>query len=106
MITPAKLLNSDITITSRGSPSSPLVLGMSPYSALVGSWVKGEATSLYANGAPNEQNLRSARGSKRDLLESVRQRINEGALDNVAEIIQERNGEVSVIKKQRLTEAN
>ena len=73
---------------------------MSLYSDLVGRWVKGEATSLYANGSPNVRNLHSARISEKDLLESVRQRINENALDNVAEIIQERNGQVSVIRKQ------
>jgi hypothetical protein len=37
--------------------------------------------------------------SEKDLLESVRQRINENNLDNVSEIMQVRNGEVSVIKK-------
>ena len=79
---------------------------VSLYNDVVGRWVKGDATSLYANGTPNKRNLRSARISDKDLLESVRQRINENALDNVDEIIQERNGEVSVIKKQRQRGAN
>jgi uncharacterized membrane protein YcaP (DUF421 family) len=79
---------------------------ISLYNDRVGRWVKGEATSLYADGKPNRRNLHSARISEKDLLESVRQRINENVLDNVAEIIQERNGDVSVIKVNRREGAN
>ena len=62
-------------------------------------WVKGEASSLYADGRRNEANMRAARVSEKDLRESVRQKINEDGLEHVQEIIQERNGEVSVVKK-------
>jgi uncharacterized membrane protein YcaP (DUF421 family) len=68
------------------------------YSDLVGRWVKGKASSLYSNGQLNRRNMRAARVSDKDLRESVRQRINEDDFAHVKEIIQERNGEISVIK--------
>lgn len=69
------------------------------YSDMVGWLVKGQASSLYADGKRNERNMRAARVSEKDLRESIRQKINEDSLDNVKEIIQERNGEVSVVRK-------
>jgi uncharacterized membrane protein YcaP (DUF421 family) len=76
-----------------------LLAWLSLYSDTVGRWVKGEASSLYADGQPNKPNMHSARVSDKDLRESIRQRINEDSLDHVKEIIQERNGEISVVKK-------
>lgn len=76
-----------------------LLAWISLYNDTVGRWVKGEATSLYADGKRNEGNMRAARISEKDLLESIRQQINEDSLEKVKEIIQERNGEVSVVKK-------
>ncbi|MBS1659535.1 MAG: DUF421 domain-containing protein [Bacteroidetes bacterium] len=73
---------------------------VSLYNETIGRWIKGDAISLYANGCPNDRNLRQARISEKDLLESVRQRLNEDTLDNVEEIVQERNGDISVIRKQ------
>src|SRR5579872_40047 len=70
------------------------------YSDAVGWLVKGEASSLYADGRRNERNMRAARISEKDLWESIRQKINEDTLEHVKEIVQERNGEVSVVKKQ------
>ena len=69
------------------------------YNDTIGRWIKGEASSLYANGQPNRRNMRTANVSDKDLMESVRQQTNEDKLDNVREIIQERNGEVSVVRK-------
>lgn len=68
------------------------------YSNWVGFLVKGKASSLYADGHPNRKNMRAAAVSEKDLLESVRQRINESDFSQVKEIVQERNGEVSVVK--------
>jgi uncharacterized membrane protein YcaP (DUF421 family) len=68
------------------------------YSDRVGRLVKGEASSLYSDGQINWRNMRDARVSGKDLRESVRQRINEDDFTHVKEIIQERNGEISVIK--------
>jgi uncharacterized membrane protein YcaP (DUF421 family) len=76
-----------------------LLAWLSLYSDTVGRWVKGEASSLYADGQPNKRNMHSARVSDKDMRESIRQRINEDSLDHVKEIIQERNGEISVVKK-------
>ena len=75
-----------------------LLAWISLYSDMVGSWVKGEASSLYAHGRKNDHNMQAARVSDKDLMESVRQKINEDSLEHVKEIIQERNGEVSVVK--------
>jgi uncharacterized membrane protein YcaP (DUF421 family) len=69
------------------------------YNDRVGRWIKGEASTLYADGRPIRKNMRSASVSDKDLMESVRRQINEDNLDSVREIIQERNGEVSVVKK-------
>jgi uncharacterized membrane protein YcaP (DUF421 family) len=68
------------------------------HSDFVGRLIKGESSSLYSEGALNEQNLRAARVSAKDLQESVRQKINQDNLENVKEIVQERNGEISVVK--------
>jgi uncharacterized membrane protein YcaP (DUF421 family) len=68
------------------------------YSDWVGRLVKGEASTLYADGRPDKKNLRTANVSDKDLKESVRQKINEDDFSNVKEIIQERNGEISVIR--------
>lgn len=76
-----------------------LLAWISFYNDTVGRWVKGEASTLYTDGRPNRENMRSANVSDKDLLESVRQQINQDSFDNVREIIQERNGEVSVVKK-------
>ena len=69
------------------------------YNDRVGSWIKGEASSLYANGELNEANMRKARVSFKDIQESVRQQTNDDSLEKVKEIIQERSGDISVIVK-------
>jgi uncharacterized membrane protein YcaP (DUF421 family) len=76
-----------------------LLAWLSLYSDTVGGWIKGEASVLYQDGQMNEQNLRASRVSKKDLAEGVRQRINEETLDHVKSIIQERSGDISVVKK-------
>ncbi|HWB90287.1 MAG TPA: YetF domain-containing protein [Puia sp.] len=76
-----------------------LLAWISLYSDAVGWLVKGEASSLYADGRRNEKNMRAARISEKDLRESVRQKINEDSFEHVKEVIQERNGEVSVVRK-------
>jgi uncharacterized membrane protein YcaP (DUF421 family) len=72
---------------------------VSLYNDRVGSWVKGEASTLYANGQLNTENMRKGRISIKDLHESVRQRTNEDSLEHIKEIILERTGEISIIKK-------
>ena len=72
---------------------------VSLYNDHVGSLVKGKASTLYANGELNTDNMRKARVSMKDLQESIRQRTNEDTLENVKEIILERTGQISIIKK-------
>jgi uncharacterized membrane protein YcaP (DUF421 family) len=69
------------------------------YNDTIGRWVKGEASTLYQDGRFDKQNMRSAHVSDKDIRESVRQKINEDSLDGVKQIIQERTGEISVVKK-------
>lgn len=69
------------------------------YNDRIGGWIKGEASVLYGDGQMNEENMRKARVSIKDLQEGVRQQINENTLEHVKEIVQERNGEISVVRK-------
>jgi uncharacterized membrane protein YcaP (DUF421 family) len=73
---------------------------LSVRSDLVGRLVKGEKASLYKNGRINDRNMRRAMVSEKDLEESVRLRINSDSLQEVEEILIERTGDISVIKKQ------
>jgi len=72
---------------------------LSFYSDAVGRMIKGEASVLYANGSHIGENMRKARISEKDLLESIREQINEDGLENVKEVVQERNGNISVVRK-------
>jgi len=76
-----------------------LLASLSLYNDRIGRWIKGEISILYENGRQNERNMRKARISEKDLRESVRQQINQDSLDQVKEIIMERSGTISVIKK-------
>jgi uncharacterized membrane protein YcaP (DUF421 family) len=73
---------------------------LSVRSDLVGRLVKGEKASLYKNGRTNDRNMRRAMVSEKDLAESVRLRINSDNLQEVEEILIERTGDISVIRKQ------
>lgn len=68
-------------------------------SDFIGRLVKGEKSSLYLAGKPNQRNMLKAMISEKDLEESVRLRLNADDLNQVREIIIERNGDISVIRK-------
>ena len=72
---------------------------LSVRSDLIGRLVKGEKASLYKNGKINGKNMRRAMVSEKDLEESVRLRINSDDLQKVQEILIERNGDISVVRK-------
>jgi uncharacterized membrane protein YcaP (DUF421 family) len=72
---------------------------LSFHSDWIGRLVKGSKVSLYADGRPNAENMRKAAVSEKDLMESVRLRINSDDLQQVKEIIIERSGDISVIRK-------
>ena len=66
----------------------------------VGKIVKGIHRSLFKDGEINWKNMRISSISKDDLMEGVRLEIHSDNLDDVKEAVIEKNGEVSVIKKQ------
>jgi uncharacterized membrane protein YcaP (DUF421 family) len=72
---------------------------LSVRSELIGWLVKGEKASLYKSGKINEKNMRRAMVSEKDLEESVRLRINSDDFQEVKEILIERNGDISVVRK-------
>jgi uncharacterized membrane protein YcaP (DUF421 family) len=63
--------------------------------------VGGVERELFSNGAFNDDQLRAALMTSNDVRESVRQKIGSRSLDKVAAAILERNGEVSVIRKEQ-----
>lgn len=73
---------------------------ISVYNDTLGRWIKGEASSLYASGKWNGKNMREAFVSEKDIHESLRHQLHEDSLENVNEIIQERNGEISIVRSQ------
>ena len=76
-----------------------LLAWISVYHDGIGRWIKGEKIVLFSDGKQLDRNMRKARISEKDLWESVRQRINADDLEEVKEIVMERNGEISVVKK-------
>lgn len=77
-----------------------LLARISVYNDTVGRWIKGERTSLYTGGRENEENMKKARISHKDLVEGLRLKINTESFEEVKEIFLERNGEISVVKKK------
>ncbi|HVW61698.1 MAG TPA: YetF domain-containing protein [Puia sp.] len=72
---------------------------LSLYNDTIGRWVKGEKGSLYADGKFNEKNMRRSRISMKDIEESLRIQTRQQSFEEVKEIIIERSGNISVIKK-------
>jgi uncharacterized membrane protein YcaP (DUF421 family) len=66
----------------------------------IGKWVKGEKSSLYADGQFNIENMKRSRISDKDIKEGLRLQINDESLDQVKEIFIERSGEISIVKKK------
>jgi uncharacterized membrane protein YcaP (DUF421 family) len=77
-----------------------LLARISVYNDTIGRWVKGEKSSLYADGQFNRENMKRARISDKDLREGLRLKIHGESLDEVKEIFIERNGEISIVKKK------
>jgi uncharacterized membrane protein YcaP (DUF421 family) len=63
-------------------------------------FLKGKEMSLYKNGKINEKNLKRCSISKGDLLQGVRIEGNVTSLDEIEEAFMERNGQISIIKKE------
>jgi uncharacterized membrane protein YcaP (DUF421 family) len=72
---------------------------ISMYNDTIGNWIKGESSCLYIAGREQTKNMRRARISHKDLMESIRLRINKDNLEQIREIFIERNGEISIVLK-------
>ncbi len=79
---------------------------VSLYNDFVGRLIKGEHRCLYAEGREQKDNMRGTLISEKDLMEGVRLQINEDSLKNVLAAYIERNGEISVVKKQHAIPAD
>lgn len=62
--------------------------------------VGGVERQLYSNGSFDRQQMLAALVSRTDILETVRKELGTDALDRVQSAILERNGEISIIRKQ------
>lgn len=76
-----------------------LVSFASLYSKKIGRMVKGQAKVVYRNGQFNTRNMKYCRMSMRDLMAGVRVSSGLDRLDSVKAVYVERNGEISVIRK-------
>lgn len=65
----------------------------------VGKIVKGEHHTLYENGEFDHKMMRRHGISKDDVQEAIRSELNTHNIDQVKEVIIEKDGEMSVIKK-------
>jgi uncharacterized membrane protein YcaP (DUF421 family) len=64
------------------------------------SLVGGVERQLYRDGIFNEQQMSAALVTRTDVLEAVRRELGTDALDRVQSAILERNGEISIIRRQ------
>jgi uncharacterized membrane protein YcaP (DUF421 family) len=71
---------------------------LSHHNDRVGRLIKGEKTRLFAGGRQLAKNMDQAQISEKDLLESLRLRLNTDSLDEVKEMYLESNGEISIVK--------
>ncbi|MBH8559409.1 DUF421 domain-containing protein [Hymenobacter negativus] len=69
-------------------------------SETIGRLVKGEGTVLVENGQLNQENLRRHNLTEEDLREGVRENGNLGAPEQAQTVRLERDGSISVVKKQ------
>jgi uncharacterized membrane protein YcaP (DUF421 family) len=67
----------------------------------MGKMIKGEKKILFSDGQPKEDNMKQSLITNADLDEGIRLMLNENKRDNVKEIFIERNGQMSVVKKDK-----
>jgi uncharacterized membrane protein YcaP (DUF421 family) len=70
------------------------------YNHTLGNLLKGKRKILYESGSMNRQNMRQTLISKEDLLQGSRQAFQTEDLQQLEKIFIERNGELSVVKKE------
>lgn len=66
--------------------------------------IKGKPVSVYKEGVLNSKNLQRCNISFGDIMEVVRNELNTNNLNGVEEIIMERTGKISIIRKETLIE--
>ncbi|HEY4065145.1 MAG TPA: YetF domain-containing protein [Puia sp.] len=71
---------------------------ISQHNDFIGRLVKGEPKQLFAGGRPIQKNMSRSLISEKDLLESLRLRLNQDSFEQVREMFLERNGEISIVK--------
>jgi uncharacterized membrane protein YcaP (DUF421 family) len=75
--------------------------GLAFYNKTVGKLVKGSSQILYKDQQLAEENMKKSMITTHDLMEGIRINSNVDSLDKVEMVYEERNGEISVIKKQQ-----
>jgi uncharacterized membrane protein YcaP (DUF421 family) len=73
--------------------------GLAYYNKWIGKIVKGSSQILYKDQKLMEDNMKKSMITYHDLMEGVRINSNVDSLDKVDTVYEERNGELSVIKK-------
>jgi uncharacterized membrane protein YcaP (DUF421 family) len=73
--------------------------GLAFYNKWIGKMVKGSSRVLYKDKKLMEENMKKSMITHHDLMEGVRISSNIDSLDKVDTVYEERNGEISVIKK-------
>lgn len=74
--------------------------GLAYYSKWIGKMAKGSSQLLYQDEKLIEENMKKSMITPQDLMEGVRINSNVDSLDKVKTVYEERNGEISVIKKE------
>ncbi|MDB5279601.1 MAG: hypothetical protein JWR61_4556 [Ferruginibacter sp.] len=69
------------------------------YNHTIGDIIKGKKRVLYSNNKIIESNMKKVLVSEEDLKQGVRLELNEHDTKHVDEILIERNGEISIVKK-------
>lgn len=77
-----------------------ILAGLSYYSKWIGHLAKGKSQLLYQNHLWLKKNMKRSMITEHDVMESLRMNSNLDSLDQVERIYEERNGEISVIKKK------
>ena len=71
------------------------------YSSLFGKMMKGESTLIYKDNQFIDKNMKKCMVTKKDLMEGLRINGNLDDFEKVKTIYVERNGEMSVVKKEK-----
>jgi len=76
-----------------------LCSGLSVFSKLFGRLVKGREMIIYKDGSMQKKNMERCMVTEEDMQEEIRINANIDTFDKVKEMYVERNGEISVVKK-------